>query len=277
MNVTVLLDGRLENIAVFVSCVCKYGCVLAAIISSFGIFSCDILEGMEGMEGSVYLALPCMYTTGLTSPLPPRSSVLWHTRIAQELGGNSGEQVVDFHGWSWRSARCILRCIVQDLAMGKDFLLEMGQYDLGRAAMAQGLREFGGVSERWHIDSPDPRGRRRLFPDGAAPARFSEREYGKGRKRNSEHKPHWQKPVGGWDGKGSDLTQTRWWEKEKRLSLVVGRPKPPPCIRNSLEEFCMLGVTPPLRIRKDASNPGILTIEPEDVQAWLDREPTVLP
>ncbi len=156
----------------------------------------------------------------------------------------------------------------------------MGQYDLGRAVQAQGLKEFGEVSERWHVDSPDPRGRRREFADGAAPARFSEREYGKGRKRThtSTTKPRWEKPVGGWTGEGPDETQARWWEKEKqkRLSVIVGRPRPPPCVRNAVEEFCMLGVTPPLRIRKDASNPGILTIEPEDVQAWLGRDPSVL-
>lgn len=169
-----------------------------------------------------------------------------------------------------------MRCIVQDLAESKDFLLDMGQYDLGRAALAQGLREFGHVSERWHVDSPDPRGRRREFADGVTPARFAEREYGKGRKRTSEHKPRWEKPVGGWGGEGPDLTQARWWEKEKRLSLIVGKPRPPPCIRNAVEEFCMLGVTPPLRVRKDASNPGILTIEPEDVLSWLEREPVVL-
>lgn len=194
----------------------------------------------------------------------------------QQLGTTLGEQGVDFHGWSTRSARCLLRCIVQDLAGGKDFLLETGQYDLGRAAQAQGQREFGRVSERWHVDSPDPRGRRREFADGAAPARFAEREYGKGRKRTSEHKPRWKRPVGGWDGVGSDLSQARWWEKEKRLSLIVGKPRPPPCIRNAVEEFCMLGVTPPLRVRKDGSNPGILTIEPEDVRAWLERDPAVL-
>lgn len=183
---------------------------------------------------------------------------------------------MDFHGWSTMSARCIVRCIVQDLARGKDFLLEMGQYDLGRVASAQGLREFGDVSERWHVDSPDPRGRRREFADGVTPARFAEREYGKGRKRTSEYSSRWERPVGGWDGKGADLTQARWWEKEKRLSLIVGKPRPPPCIRNTVEEFCTLGVTPPLRVRKDASNPGILTIEPEDVHVWLEREPAIL-
>lgn len=169
---------------------------------------------------------------------------------------------------------------MEDIAEDKDFLLEMGQYDLGRAAVAQGLREFGDVSERWHVDSPDPRGRRREFADGVAPARFTEREYGKGRKRRSEGMSRWEKEQtegGGWDGEGSDETQARWWQKEKRLSLIVGRPRPPPCIRNAVEEFCMLGVSPPLRVRKDASNPGVLTIEPEDVLAWLERDPCILP
>lgn len=151
----------------------------------------------------------------------------------------------------------------------------MEQYDLGRVVAAQGLREFGHVSDRWHVDSPDPRGRRREFADGVTPARFADREYGKGRKR--PEKSRWEKPKGGWDGRGSDETQARWWEKEKRLSLIVGKPRPPPCIRNAVEEFCTLGVSPPLRIRKDASNPGILTIEPEDVVAWLGRDPRVLP
>eukprot|EP00752_Nemacystus_decipiens_P018709 g16773.t1 len=196
--------------------------------------------------------------------------------MKDQLGDASGEQAVDFHGWSSRSARCIVRCIVQDLARNDDFLLTMGQYDLGRAAAAQGLREFGDVSERWHVDSPDPRGRRREFADGVTPARFTEREYGKGRKRTSASKSRWQKPGGSWDGVGPDVTQARWWEKEKRLSLIVGRPRPPPCIRNSVEEFCVLGVTPPLRVRKAGSNPGILTIEPEDVQAWIERNPAIL-
>lgn len=152
----------------------------------------------------------------------------------------------------------------------------MDQYDLGRAVLAQGLKEFGHVSDRWHIDSPDPRGRRREFADGAKPARFSEREYGKGRKQRSD-KSRWEKVEGGWDEQGSDETQARWWEKEKRLSLIVGKPRPPPCIRNAVEEFCMLGVSPPLRVRKDGSNPGVLTIESEDVVAWLRQGPRVLP
>lgn len=194
----------------------------------------------------------------------------------QQLGGTSADQAIDFHGLSIPSARCIVRCVVEDLARGKDFLLEMGQYDLGREVTAQGLKEFGDVSDRWHADSPDPRGRRREFADGAAPARFAEREYGKGRKRRSE-KSRWEKPEGGWDGQGPDETQARWWEKEKRLSLVVGKMRPPPSIRNSVEEFCTLGVSPPLRVRKDGSNPGMLTIEPEDVIAWLERDPRVLP
>ncbi|CAM9719659.1 unnamed protein product [Pylaiella littoralis] len=195
--------------------------------------------------------------------------------MKDQQGGTSADQAIDFHGWSTRSARCILRCLVEDLARGRDFLLEMEQYDLGRVVAAQGLREFGHVSDRWHVDSPDPRGRRREFADGVTPARFADREYGKGRKR--PEKSRWEKPKGGWDGRGSDETQARWWEKEKRLSLIVGKPRPPPCIRNAVEEFCTLGVSPPLRIRKDASNPGILTIEPEDVVAWLGRDPRVWP
>ncbi|CAM9488583.1 unnamed protein product [Ectocarpus sp. 4 AP-2014] len=196
--------------------------------------------------------------------------------MKDQQGGTSADQAVDFHGWSTRSARCIVRCIIEDLTLDQDFLHRTGQYDLGRAALAQGLREFGNVSDRWHVDSPDPRGRRREFADGVTPARFAEREYGKGRKRNPENTPRWVKPEGGWDGRGSDESQARWWEKQKRLSLVVGRPRPPPCIRNAVEEFFMLGVSPPLRVQKAASNPGILTIEPEDVQAWLERNPRVL-
>lgn len=195
----------------------------------------------------------------------------------------SSEQALDFHGWSSASARCIVRCILEDiLTEDQDFLLRMGQYDLGRAAHAQGQREFGSITNRWHVDSPDPRGRRRLFADGVAPARFAEREYGQGRQKAaaaaSENKPtRWKKPEGGWDGQGYDETQARWWEKGRRLSLIVGRPRPPPCIRNTVEEWCMLGVSPPLRIRKDATNPGVLTIEAEDVQDWVGRNPSILP
>ncbi|CAM9355466.1 unnamed protein product [Ectocarpus fasciculatus] len=198
--------------------------------------------------------------------------------MKDQQGGTSAEQAVDFHGWSTRSARCIVRCIIEDLTLDQDFLHRTGQYDLGRATLAQGLREFGNVSDRWHVDSPDPRGRRREFFDGVTPARFAEREYGKGRKRNPDYPSRRVKrtPEGGWDGRGSDESQARWWEKQKRLSLVVGKPRPPPCIRNAVEEFCMLGVSPPLRVQKAASNPGILTIEPEDVRAWLERNPRVL-
>lgn len=194
----------------------------------------------------------------------------------QQQGGNTAEQAIDFHGWAPRSAGRIIRCILQDIAHDKDFLLSTGQYDLGRATVAQGLREFGDVSERWHTDSPDPRGRRREFADGARPARFSERQYGKGKQR-SESGRGWERPEGGgWGGDGADDTQAFWWKKDVRLSVIVGKPRPPPCVRNSVEEFCTLGVTPPLRVRKDGTNPGVLTIECEDVQAWLRQGPTVL-
>lgn len=170
----------------------------------------------------------------------------------------------------------MVRCILEDIITDKDFLLSTGQYDLGRSVVAQGLREFGDMSDRWHTDSPDPRGRRREFVDGAKPARFGEREYGKGRKRVLGKTSRWEKPGGGWAGDGVDDTQAFWWKREKRLSIVVGRPRPPPCVRHSVEEFCTLGVTPPLRVRKDATNPGILTIEAEDVRGWLQQGGTIL-
>lgn len=211
--------------------------------------------------------------------LSPFSVLLVNVHLArypQQLGNATSEQAVDLHGWSPRSASCLVRCILEDLIQDTDFLLSTGQYDLGRAVVAQSLREFGHVNDRWHEDSPDPRGRRREFADGMKPARFGEREYGKGRKRAAGTTSNWEKPEGGWTGEGADETQAGWWKKEKRLTFVVGKPRPPPSIRNSVEEFCMLGVRPPLRVRKDGSNPGIFTLEPEDVRAWLRQKPTIL-
>lgn len=191
------------------------------------------------------------------------------------MGGNTSEQVVEFHGWSVKSARCIMKCIIEDLAQGKDFLLDNHQYDLGRVVVAQGVREFGDMSERWHVDSPDPRGRQRVFADGARPARFGEREYGKGRKR-ADGTSRWQRPGGERGAEDADETQAFWWKQEKRLSLVVGKPRSRPSVRHSIEEFCMLGVSHPLRVRKDGKNPGLMTLEAEDVQSWLQQQPEVL-
>lgn len=160
----------------------------------------------------------------------------------------------------------MLRCIIEDIGQtDSDFLLSNGQYDLGRVVAAQGVREFGEVSERWHNDSPDPRGRRREFADGVKPARFEEREYGKGRRGRRREKLE-----------GVDGEQAFWWKAGVRLSMIVGKPRPPPSIRHSLETFCTLGVQPPLRIRQDAANPGLLNIEPEDVRAWLKQGGTIL-
>ena len=209
-----------------------------------------------------------------------------HSRgFLQQQGGNTSKQALDFHGWSPRSARCVIRCIVEDIARDADFLLSNGQYDLGRAVTAQILREFGDVTERWHADSPDPRGRRREFADGARPARFDQRQYGEGNKGNKGHEKGEGKEGQGqkarktramaW-GEGENAEQAFWWRVGARLSIIVGKPRQPPSIRHSLEEFCTLGVRPPLRLRQDTANPGILNIEPEDVEAWLQQGGAVL-
>lgn len=178
-----------------------------------------------------------------------------------QSGSRHDELSIDLHKWGIPSSRLLLRLILEDILQDKDFLRETDQYRLAALVQTQASHDFSGGGGRWHADSPDPRGRRREFVDGIKPSRFAERAYGEskgGREQPQQDNPEF------------------WWRNGRRLSLIVGRPRPPPSIRHELEDFCTFRLRPPLRIKTDPKNNSVLTLEHADLMAWLAQNPTFL-